>query len=460
MTGKTRLLFLAGSAALVLATGGIVWAFMNDYNRPYPLMDYSPQELFRYDTTYQYLQEADCRTCHGTNTAERHHNTEWAQQGQCLHCHQNYPNISPVERNCVAAGCHSWNADVIGIEGNGVWHHNSPEASTGQCIVCHDGVDQVLGPGCSLVDCPTDLNVLPSVYDCENCHWEQSVSNQSGDPANPGHPSTFHHYDEWGGFVGFYEYHLPVLSPTTALHMDSQGTVFPQCYMCHSLSGTSWDPDPGCSWDPYNLEQIRYCQRCHTKEKLHEIHVPVPPEQGWDANGWEAVGFHVPLKKTNETDLDPTDYRMFTQSELCVACHSPTQVLVEKIILKDLDSNVVTGDFKPGTNIQYKVQFAVAGVPGKQYKVVVTGKVFSLYKPDGTNREWQDMFDNPTRKKRELPERTTKQVLWDRQIPANATPDTEARVNFTLKLKEWDEGTGTWMLFGTYRAKKKFNIVP
>jgi hypothetical protein len=230
--------------------------------------------------------------------------------------------------------------------------------------------------------------------------------------------------------------------------------------MCHSLTGTSWDPDPGVNWDPSNLEQIRYCQRCHTHQKLHEIHVPTPPDEGWDSNGWEAVGFHVPLKNSNETDLDPTDYRSFTENEPCVGCHSPTDVIIERIILKDLDNNVRTRNFAPGTNIQYKVEFTVAGVPDKQYKVVVTGQAFSLYKPDGTNREWQDKFDNPKRKKRELPERTTKRVFWDRQIPPNATPGTAARVKFTLKLREWDEGTGTWNEYGTYRARKKFNIVP
>jgi hypothetical protein len=33
-------------------------------------------------------------------------------------------------------------------------------------------------------------------------------------------------------------------------------------------------------------------------------------------------------------------------------------------------------------------------------------------------------------------------------------------VKFTLKLKEWDEVAETWNLWGTYYAKKKFNIVP
>jgi hypothetical protein len=450
-------------------------------------MDYSPQELYRYDTTYYYLQEANCRGCHGDSqvVAERHHLTDWVLiYNDCLHCHPlatdlngngiwepppidyypigdwtEYQNGVRVARDCKAEECHEVALLASPPNGNG-WHHNTSEASSGQCNMCHNAVDQALGPGCSLVDCPRPLDILPTVFDCQNCHWKQSVSNQNGDPANPGHPSTYHHYDEWGGFVGFYEYPLLIVSPKRALHMDQVGSVYPQCYMCHSLTGTPGDPGPPVDVDRYNLERIRHCQRCHTQQKLHEIHVPSPPDEGWDSNGWEAVGFHVPLNNSDETDLDPANYRLFTENEPCVSCHSPTQVIVERIILKDLGNNLVTRDFKPGTNIQYKVKFTVMGLPAKQYKVVVTGKAFSLYKPDGTNREWRDKFDNPKRKNRKLPERKTKRVFWDRQIPANATPGTEARVRFTLKLKEWDEATETWNLSGTYYAKKKFNIVP
>lgn len=91
---------------------------------------------------------------------------------------------------------------------------------------------------------------------------------------------------------------------------------------------------------------------------------------------------------------------------------------------------------------------------------MVTGKVFSLYKPDGTNPEWKDKFDNPIRKIKKLYGGQSKSVYWDRQIPINATPNKEAKVKFTLKLMEYNQTTGIWNLLGTYYMRKRFNIVP
>jgi hypothetical protein len=121
---------------------------------------------------------------------------------------------------------------------------------------------------------------------------------------------------------------------------------------------------------------------------------------------------------------------------------------------------MVTKDFSPGINIRYKVKFSVNGDPNKLYKVVVTGKAFSLYQPDGVTREWKDSFDDPKRKVKKLYGAESDKVLWNRQIPTDATPGTEARVRFTLKLEEYNEGTGTWNLLKTYFSRKTFNIIP
>ena len=145
---------------------------------------------------------------------------------------------------------------------------------------------------------------------------------------------------------------------------------------------------------------------------------------------------------------------------LAAALGSPATVIVKRIVLKDPDDKLVTRDFSPGTNIRYKVKFTVDGEPSQLYKVIVTGKAFSLYKPDGTDPEWVDTFDDPNRKTKELYTGETKKAHWDRQIPTESTPGSEAKVKFTFKLKEYDEGTGTWNLLGTYYGKKKFNIVP
>jgi len=439
------------SVLFVFSAAAVVWAVLDQsYNRPDPLMDYVAQEDGRYDSGYWTLQEEDCRACHGNSLADRHHYTEWALQGQCLHCHANYPDVVPVERDCTTSGCHSW-PDDIGAppDGNG-WHHNTDHSAAGNCYICHDpSIVGALQPGISFdEDPPGDINNVPTVFNCENCHWEQAISNQNGDPDNPGNPSTYHHYDIWGTFVGFYEYPRPVLSHLETLHMGGAGNVSPQCYMCHSLTGTSWDPDPGCDWDPFNLEQIRFCQRCHTMEMLHLSHAP-------DFNGWEAVGFHVPGKP----EADPDTYRLFSVDEVCFGCHGPTRVVISDIALKDLDNNVTTEDFTPGANIRYKVKFTVASVQYEEYKVVVTGKAFSLYEPDGVTPEWKDTFDNPTKKRRKFFPGEDKQARWDRQIPTNATPGTQGKVKFTLKLKQYDEVSQTWNLVETFYAKKEFNII-
>jgi hypothetical protein len=136
------------------------------------------------------------------------------------------------------------------------------------------------------------------------------------------------------------------------------------------------------------------------------------------------------------------------------------EAYIDKIVLTDLDNNVVTRNFSPGTNIRYKVKFTVQGNPSKLYKVQVKGKAFSLYEPDGTDPEWLDKFDDPKRKKRQLYTGESKKVYWDRQIPLDATPGKKAKVRFTLKLREYDEVTEAWDLLGVYFGKKRFYVVP
>jgi hypothetical protein len=138
------------------------------------------------------------------------------------------------------------------------------------------------------------------------------------------------------------------------------------------------------------------------------------------------------------------------------ACDAYVQV--DTIALKDLDSNMVTENFAPGANIRYRIKFTVDGDPSKLYKVFITGIAFSFYKPDGINREWTDRFDSPKWKRRKANGGESKKVVWDRQIPNDATPGKKARVRFTLKIKRYDETTETWNLLGTYYSRKKFNI--
>jgi len=98
------------SILVVFSVVGVVWAVSDQpYNRPEPLMDYVGQEISRYDSGYWTLQEEDCRACHGNSAAGRHHMTEWGVNGDCVHCHEGYPdNWFPPVRDCTTSGCHSW----------------------------------------------------------------------------------------------------------------------------------------------------------------------------------------------------------------------------------------------------------------------------------------------------------------------------------------------------------------
>jgi subtilisin family serine protease len=165
--------------------------------------------------------------------------------------------------------------------------------------------------------------------------------------------------------------------------------------------------------------------------------------------------------KLTETGDAITDLKVAITTprvNLAAAVNALPELVVNRIVLKDLDEEIVTKDFSPGTNIKYKVKFTVNGSPDKLYKVVVTGKAVSLYKPHGVDPEWKDTFDGS--KVRKLNNGETKKVFWNSQIPGNATSGYKAKAKFKLKLKEYDEVTATWNLLDIYYANKKFNIVP
>jgi hypothetical protein len=200
------------------------------------------------------------------------------------------------------------------------WHHNTDLSESENCVACHDrNLVAEITPFSSFAQYPPSV-VTPTPFSCENCHWDQAtvdavpgfVPGVSLD-SDAGHPSTFDHYNEWGQFIGYYEYNKDILGNFDTHHMGFKGNVASQCWKCHSN-----DPnDP--SWDPYNAELIRYCEICHDIGTLHTIfeHVGPPGTGGGSAvDGWEAVGFHVPATSGN-----PTTYRTFEANEQCWGCH-------------------------------------------------------------------------------------------------------------------------------------------
>ena len=299
LRGKS-FLGLALTGAMVLGVSGMLLALCPEpYNRPAPVMDYVPQEIGIYDRTYQTLTESDCRDCHGSSTSDRHHNTPIVLRDQlCLTCHPtcergsspDCPDGILIIRDCLTSGCHSWDdvgpLDEEGTSPNG-WHHNTDLSAPRNCVRCHN--PNLIG---EIGDFQTSsLEVgIPTPFSCENCHWEQAQW-ATQDPDNPGHPSTYDHFDVWGQFMGFHEYSRPISPRSETHHMGYKSGITSQCDKCH---GTG----PPTGWD------ILYCETCHSVSTLHAI-----PSHVQDHNGWEAIGFHVPFSNDDCTDEGPTVYR-------------------------------------------------------------------------------------------------------------------------------------------------------
>ena len=254
-------------------------------------MDYVPQEEGNYDTVYSQLAESDCRSCHGSSVADRHH----VLGLECLQCHDVHGADVMVVRDCMTSGCHSWGD----VDTNG-WHHNNVVSESGNCTACHNPalLSQNSPAGCISEDDIIVLDMLPTPFACQNCHWAQSVT-------VGGHPTLNQGSEPYG---------KEIQTSKDTHHMGFTGNVSEQCYICHSCSGT-WD---NISWDPCDPNLIRACESCHSKDSLHAIHEFPSPS----INGWEAIGFHVPPANEDETDLEPDTYRLFTADEVCRACHS------------------------------------------------------------------------------------------------------------------------------------------
>jgi hypothetical protein len=285
-------------------------------HRPVPLMDFVPQEAGIYDTSHDNLAEADCRFCHG-RTEDRHHYSPLALSGDCRLCHDVGPPPDydvEVYRNCTLSRCHDPAA--------GSPHHATAEALAGECARCHN--PQLVG-SLTAAGSGTPQVSMPTPHSCDNCHWEQAVGELL--------PSTDLHYTFWNleanwhfDVPGFslqpleqYEepgdngwlYSRPIGGNQTNHHA---GGLYRGCTDCHLYADGLPGPDPQ---DPALMRQ---CERCHPKERLHNVkgHVEAyegiwGPHTGYNAAAWEAAE----VSATPEA----TVYRPFSASERCAGCH-------------------------------------------------------------------------------------------------------------------------------------------
>ncbi|MFZ5626262.1 MAG: IPT/TIG domain-containing protein [Bacillota bacterium] len=110
------------------------------------------------DKTYEEVGEEECRNCHGTSTADRHHLAAAADQRDCSACHLlTAPGQVEVVRKCQQ--CHASSP-----------HHRRNEALSGQCTACHLPAlvqDWDINSNGTIVE---NTAMIPGLRSCEQCH--------------------------------------------------------------------------------------------------------------------------------------------------------------------------------------------------------------------------------------------------------------------------------------------------
>jgi hypothetical protein len=267
-----------------------------------------------------------------------------------------YNNGVRMASDCTAEWCHEVAFFAPPPDGHG-WHHNTDLSAPGNCVFCHNpNLINQINPDWLDFDSNPPSEIIPSVWNCENCHWAQMVvaAAPGFDPStsptsDAGHASTYDHYDWSGDFAGYYEYGVPILGNLDTHHMLEKGPYDSSCGQCHPVVGTGMDRD----WDYDPEHGIRYCMQCHDDLTTHTIQPHVA-----GVNNWDAAGFHVPdLSNTDVTDVAPTNYRTFNAQEMCVGCHEQTVT----------DPPPVRPDCTPAIDIN---QFAIQPMVGSAGAVV------------------------------------------------------------------------------------------
>lgn len=323
---KRRYIFVL-SIGLVILMQAIVLALI-----PPPPVN---QNMGMYDTLFVNFTDSQCRTCHASGVPDTHHNLVAKGEYGCTNCHPVLPDGSGIIliRDCIQ--CHDNTFNGMSIRRP---HHESPSALSGQCKTCHG----------SVVDNYDDGHYIPSYSPSSMTpDTKFKVANQTSGK-------------KWGGCESCHEQYLtatPFIADNNKTHhrlgnlsgFKSQDNT--RCEMCHDTHNAT-----------YGSDSIRYCERCHSYNSLHNIQ--------WDIANTTSLGGYG--------HLGPND---------CQGCHAsyvagglaPGSDIIVPTIYSLSTNNVLEGDAKMLTIYGDNFVTTVDGVTRTSVVIVmVIGRVSNI----------------------------------------------------------------------------------
>ncbi len=196
------------------------------------------------DTLFNNLVEANCRGCHATGVPDTHHNLVATGKYGCQNCHPALENGTGVTliRDCLQCHNNTFNGMIIRRP-----HHETQAATDRHCKACHGSLVDNYDDGHFIATYqPTSMTPDTSYKvinqtsgrkwgGCESCH----ESNLTASPPIYDNNNTHHRLGNLSGFINH---------------------DVTKCLICHDLHNAT-----------YGSDSIRYCERCHGTNSLHNI---------------------------------------------------------------------------------------------------------------------------------------------------------------------------------------------
>lgn len=202
------------------------------------------QRIGVYDTTLGNLIESNCRFCHASGVPDTHHNLVRIGKYGCQNCHPVLPNGTGMTliRDCIK--CHNNTFNGMNIRRP---HHETQAAADRHCNACHGSLIDNYDDG-HLIATYLPTSMTPDTRykainqtsgrkwgGCESCH----EPNLTAGPPIYGNNNTHHRLGNLSGFI----------------NQD-----ITKCEICHDMHNAT-----------YGSDSIRYCERCHGTNSLHNI---------------------------------------------------------------------------------------------------------------------------------------------------------------------------------------------